>query len=150
MPGRWIKVLNVRGNLEYWGYLGYYEWTDLRVFSENTYHMSSKNDINEDVSVLLDETSFRSSLRRVALWTLEYSCDNDVYAHCHTGLLPWCRAEMVCADDLDFPKLTAYLILLKANEWYCYSLTCGSFWILYPFLCQNTQNRSKFECAVSS
>jgi hypothetical protein len=130
--GGW-KFCKFRGNLEHWGYLGHYEWTDWRVCSENTYHISSQNDINECVSVLIDGTSLRSPLRRLAKWTLEYNCDNDVYVQCHTGILLWYRAERVCADALDFPKLTPYLILLKANEWYCYSLPCGSFWILYPF-----------------
>jgi len=111
--------------------------------------MSSQNDINERVSGLIDETILRSLLRRLTMWTLEYSCENDVYAQRPTGLLPWYRAEMVYTGDLDFPKLTPYLILLKAKEWYCYSLPCRSLRILYPFLCQDMQNRSKFECAES-
>jgi hypothetical protein len=71
MPVRWMRVLKVRGDLEHWGYLGYYEWTDWRVNSENTDHMSSQNDINECVSVFLDEISLVSSLRRLAMWTLD-------------------------------------------------------------------------------
>jgi hypothetical protein len=80
-----------------------------------------------NMKVLLDETNFRIPLRSLAKLTLEYSCDNDVYAQCHIGVLPWYMADMVCAQVLNFPKLTPYLILLKSNEWYCYSLSCRSF-----------------------
>jgi hypothetical protein len=90
---------------------------------------------SECVTVFLDQRSLRSPLRELATWTLEYGCENYVYAQSYVFItLVWSRDDLRRRFSLF--KLNPVSYITKAEWVVLWFTTVDLVWLLYLFLGQ--------------